>query len=259
MEQSLQDLGNLADEFHCMVESKDNFTSFETSFQKKTQSEENNDDISFFEEKKTQRNLDFEEKNDFSGERKADFLRFRYITLSKELGDLQKNTEEPPRRMKTLSLKKKKTEEPPLPCKRRMKKCPPLRKPLTVDVVEVHDKSQEVELIVDEVQVDVEEEHVDEEQMEEEQEEQVDVEEKQEQQLPEEKKSKKNPYWEWLPNQRIPKRNIVAQPVFPDLKTCSSENLLNFIKASELNNVKAKTDLIINALQTGKSIEVIFI
>ena len=131
-----------------------------------------------------------------------------------------------------------------------------------VDVEEEH---------VDEVQVDVEEEHVDEVQVDveeeqeeqvdvgEEQEEQVDVEEKQEEQLPEEKKSKKNPYWEWLPSQRIPKRNIVAQPVFPDLKTCSSENLLNFIKESERNNVKAKTDLIINALQKGKSIEVIFI
>ena len=46
---------------------------------------------------------------------------------------------------------------------------------------------------------------------------------------------------------------------FPDVKTSSSENLLNFIKESERNNVKAKTDLIINALQKGKSIEVIFI
>ena len=237
MEQSLQLLGNLANEFHCI----DDTSSFETSFFKRSQSEFHCiDDTSSFETSfkkrtQTQRNLDFEKKKDFSAERKADFLRFRYITLSKELVDL------------------KKTEEPPLPCKRRMKKCPPLRKLLTKQDVDV-------ELInSNEVQVDVEEEQEEQVDVGEEQEEQVDVEEKQEEQLPEEKKSKKNPYWEWLPSQRIPKRNIVAQPVFPDLKTCSSENLLNFIKESERNNVKAKTDLIINALQKGKSIEVIFI
>ena len=247
MEQSLQLLGNLADEFHCIEERNDNISSFETQ----SEFQESNDDISSFEtsfQKRTQRNLDFEKKNDFSAERNGDYLRFEYINLCKEYNDL------------------KKLEEPPLPCKilqRRMKKCPPLRKlpkkqpvqdksdeadKLHVDVdIEVQDKSDEA----DNLHVDVEEEHVEEVR--------VDVEEVQNEQLPEEKKNKKNPYREWLPSQRIPKRNIIAQPNFPDVKTSSSENLLNFIKESERNNVKAKTDLIINALQKGKSIEVIFI
>ena len=261
MEQSLQLLGNLANEFHCMDDisyhSNNDCSSFETSFQKKTQSEfqESNDDISSFEEKKTQsefqesnddtssfetsflkrsfertqRNLDFGKKNDFSAERNGDYLRFEYINLCKEYNDL------------------KKLKEPPLPCKRRMKKCPPLRKlPKKQDV---QDKSDEA----DKSHVDVKEEHVEEEHVEEEHVDEVHVE-----QLPEEKKNKKNPYSEWLPSQRIPKRNIIAQPEFPNVKTCSSENLLNFIKASERSNVRAKTDLIINALQKGKSIEVIF-
>ena len=282
MEQSLQLLGNLANEFHCMDESNNDFSSFETSFQKKTQSElqESNDDISSFEEKKTQsefqesnddtssfetsflkrsfertqRNLDFGKKNDFSAERNGDYLRFEYINLCKEYNDL------------------KKLKEPPLPCKRRMKKCPPLRKlpkkqdvqdksdeadKSHVDVKEEHVEEEHVEEVhVEEVHVEevhVEEEHVEEEHVEEEHVDEVHVE-----QLPEEKKNKKNPYSEWLPSQRIPKRNIIAQPEFPNVKTCSSENLLNFIKASERSNVRAKTDLIINALQKGKSIEVIF-
>ena len=276
MEQSLQLLGNLADEFHCIEERNDNISSFETQ----SEFQESNDDISSFEtsfQKRTQRNLDFGKKNDFSAERNGDYLRFEYINLCKEYNDL------------------KKLQEPPLPCKRRMKKCPPLRKlpkkqdvqdKSHVDVEEVHVEEEHVEQVhveqvhvdeehvevhvevhvdevhveeehVDEVHVDeehVEEEHVDEEHVEEEHVDEVHVE-----QLPEEKKNKKNPYSEWLPSQRIPKRNIIAQPEFPDLKTCSFEILLNFIKQSERSNVRAKTDLIINALQKGKSIEVIFI
>jgi hypothetical protein len=294
MEQSLQLLGNLANEFHCMDESNNDFSSFETSFQKKTQSElqESNDDISSFEEKKTQesnddtssfetsfqkrtqRNLDFGKKNDFSAERNGDYLRFEYINLCKEYNDL------------------KKLKEPPLPCKRRMKKCPPLRKlPKKQDVQDKSDEADKSHVDVKEEHVEeehveeehveeehVEEEHVEEEHVEEEHVEEVHVEEEHVEevhveeehveeehvdevhveQLPEEKKNKKNPYSEWLPSQRIPKRNIIAQPEFPNVKTCSSENLLNFIKASERSNVRAKTDLIINALQKGKSIEVIF-
>ena len=251
MEQSLQLLGNLADEFHCIEERNDNISSFETQ----SEFQESNDDISSFEtsfQKRTQRNLDFGKKNDFSAERNGDYLRFEYINLCKEYNDL------------------KKLQEPPLPCKRRMKKCPPLRKlpkkqdvqdKSHVDVEEVHVEEEHVEQVhVEQVHVDEEhvevhvEVHVDEVHVEEEHVDEVHVE-----QLPEEKKNKKNPYSEWLPSQRIPKRNIIAQPEFPDLKTCSFEILLNFIKQSERSNVRAKTDLIINALQKGKSIEVIFI
>ena len=66
----MQLLGNLADEFHCIDDisyhSNDDISSFETSFQKRTQ-----------------RNLDFEKKNDFSAERNGDYLRFEYINLCK--------------------------------------------------------------------------------------------------------------------------------------------------------------------------------